>query len=50
VEMRLVIDTNANSALARADAGIIDIVERADTLFMPFIVIAELIAGFAMGD
>ena len=47
--LRLALDTNAYSAIAQADAAIIDIVERAESLYLPFIVVAELRAGFSVG-
>ncbi|OED44818.1 hypothetical protein AB833_00595 [Chromatiales bacterium (ex Bugula neritina AB1)] len=47
--MRLALDTNAYSGMTRADASIIDVLERADSLYLPFIVVAELRAGFSLG-
>jgi len=47
--MRLALDTNAYSAIAKGDPAIVDVVERADSLYLPFIVIAELRAGFSLG-
>ena len=47
--VRLALDTNAYSGIAQADASIIDIVERAESLNLPFIVVAELRAGFSLG-
>lgn len=47
--MRLALDTNAYSGIAQADVSIIDIVERAESVFLPFIVVAELRAGFSLG-
>jgi tRNA(fMet)-specific endonuclease VapC len=47
--MRLALDTNAYSGIARGDAAIINVVERAESIAVPFVVVAELRAGFAMG-
>ena len=47
--MRLALDTNRYVDLCRSDPGIRDVVERADAVFLPFVVLAELRAGFALG-
>src|ERR1700722_4288248 len=47
--MRLALDTNAYSAAARGDAKAVALVRTAERLTVPFIVLAELRAGFASG-
>ena len=47
--MRLALDTNAYTAMNRGRESIIDLIERADAVFLPFVVLAELRAGFAVG-
>jgi tRNA(fMet)-specific endonuclease VapC len=48
--MRLVLDTNAYVALKRGDSALIALLESADWLGLPSVVIGELMAGFLMGD
>jgi tRNA(fMet)-specific endonuclease VapC len=48
--MRICLDTNAYSAFKRGDADIIDLVETADEVSVPSIVLGELFAGFRMGS
>ena len=47
--MRICIDTNAYSDLHRGDAHIREILERADEILVPAIVIGELKHGFLRG-
>jgi tRNA(fMet)-specific endonuclease VapC len=47
--MKLAVDTNRYTDLARGDATTLTIVAAADELFLPFIVLAELRAGFVSG-
>ena len=47
--MRIALDTNAYSAMARGDESIVDTLGRADTVALPFVVLGELRAGFASG-
>ncbi|SRR6056297_4036789 len=47
--MRICIDTNIYSSLMRGDAETIDILEMADEISVPSIVLGELYAGFQMG-
>jgi tRNA(fMet)-specific endonuclease VapC len=47
--MRLALDTNRYTDLCRGDASVIDKVEQADEVWLPFIVVGELRAGFAVG-
>lgn len=47
--MRLALDTNRYTDLARGEAATVALVEHADGVFLPFAVLAELRAGFAVG-
>ncbi len=47
--MRLALDTNAYVDLCKGVNGTVRLVEEAERVFLPFVVIAELRAGFAMG-
>jgi len=47
--MRLALDTNRYTDLCRGDAVVVTLVERADEVRLPFIVLAELRAGFSIG-
>ena len=47
--MRIALDTSRYSDFARSDASIIRILESAEEVWLPFIVIGELRAGFALG-
>jgi tRNA(fMet)-specific endonuclease VapC len=47
--VRLALDTNRYTDLCRGQQSILDIVERADEIWLPFIVVGELRAGFAVG-
>jgi len=49
VALRLALDTNRYTDLCRGDASVIETVEFADEVWLPFIVIGELRAGFAVG-
>jgi tRNA(fMet)-specific endonuclease VapC len=48
--MRLALDTNRYTDLCRGDASVIETVELADEVWLPFIVMGELRAGFAVGS
>ena len=48
--MSICLDTNAYSAFKRGDAVVIDLVEAADEIAIPSIVLGELFAGFRMGS
>ena len=48
--MNLLIDTSAYSALQKGSRAIKKILENADQIYIPTIVIAELKAGFAFGS
>lgn len=48
--MRVALDTNRYTDLADDVAEVVETLSRADTIVMPFCTIAELRAGFAMGN
>jgi tRNA(fMet)-specific endonuclease VapC len=47
--MRLALDTNRYTDLCRGDASIVETIEHAQEVWLPFIVLGELRAGFAVG-
>lgn len=47
--MRLAIDTNRYRDLTDGDPDVVDVLERAEEIFVPFVVVAELRGGFAVG-
>ena len=47
--MRLALDTNRYTDLCRGETFVVEAVERADEVWLPFIVVGELRAGFAVG-
>ena len=47
--MRLALDTNRYTDLCRGEAFVVETVEQADQVWLPFIVLGELRAGFAVG-
>jgi tRNA(fMet)-specific endonuclease VapC len=48
--VRLALDTNRYTDLCRGDAVVIETIEHADEVWLPFIVVGELRAGFAVGS
>ncbi len=48
--MNLLLDTNAYSDFVRGDTTRIELIQTAQTIFLPLIVLAELRAGFAAGN
>lgn len=48
--MRLALDTNRYTDLCRGDATVIETVEVADQVWLPFVVLGELRAGFAVAS
>jgi tRNA(fMet)-specific endonuclease VapC len=48
--VRLALDTNRYTDLCRGNASVIETVEHADEVWLPFIVLGELRAGFAVGS
>lgn len=47
--MRIALDSNRYNDLITGDEGVAGIVETADAVFLPFVVIGELRAGFGVG-
>jgi tRNA(fMet)-specific endonuclease VapC len=47
--LRLALDTNRYTDLARGVADVIEVAEFAEAIFLPFVVLAELRAGFSVG-
>ena len=47
--MRLALDTNRYTDLCRGEPSVIETVELANEVWLPFIVVGELRAGFAVG-
>lgn len=48
--MRLALDTNRCTDLCRGIRSVVETVERADEVWLPFIVLGELRAGFAVSS
>jgi tRNA(fMet)-specific endonuclease VapC len=49
VAVRLALDTNRYSDLCRDETEVVALVEHAESVFLPFVVLAELRAGFSIG-
>jgi tRNA(fMet)-specific endonuclease VapC len=47
--VRVALDTNGYVAFCRGEEGTVDLLEKADSIHLPFVVLAELRAGFAVG-
>jgi tRNA(fMet)-specific endonuclease VapC len=47
--VRLALDTNRYTDLSRGNSDVMEVVESADEVWLPFIVLAELRAGFSLG-
>src|ERR1700730_17153343 len=47
--MRLALDTNRYSDLCRGTPEVVTLAEHAEAVLLPFVVLAELRAGFAVG-
>ncbi|HXX13385.1 MAG TPA: type II toxin-antitoxin system VapC family toxin [Candidatus Eremiobacteraceae bacterium] len=47
--MRLALDTNRYTDLCRGNVSVVEAIEFADEVWLPFIVLGELRAGFAVG-
>ena len=47
--MRLALDTNRYTDLCQGVAGVTTLAESAEVVFLPFVVLAELRAGFSIG-
>ena len=48
--MRLALDTNRYTDLCRGDVSVVETIETADEVWLPFIVVGELRGGFAVGS
>jgi len=48
--VKLALDTNRYTDLCRGDVSVVEMVELADEVWLPFIVLGELRAGFAVGN
>ncbi len=48
--MRVALDTNRYRDLCDGELAVVSILEQAETISVPFVVIAELRAGFAVGS
>ena len=48
--MKLALDTKRYTDLCRGDVSVVEMVELADEVWLPFIVLGELRAGFAVGN
>jgi tRNA(fMet)-specific endonuclease VapC len=48
--VRLALDTNRYTDLSRGEASVVKTLELADEVWLPFIVMGELRAGFAVGS
>lgn len=47
---KILLDTNAYTSLLRGDEKILEVLGEADSIFMPVVVIGELLAGFRGGS
>lgn len=47
--MRVALDTNGYVGFCRGEPETVDLLEKADSIHLPFVVLAELRAGFAVG-
>lgn len=48
--MRLTVDTNAYTAFCRDEAQVLQLMETADEILIPAVVIGELVSGFVQGS
>jgi tRNA(fMet)-specific endonuclease VapC len=48
--MKLALDTNRYTDLCRGDRSVVEMVEHAEVVWLPFIVLGELRAGFTYGN
>ena len=47
--MKIALDTNTYTDAARADPKAMEVLQSADEIYLPFVVIAELRSGFSLG-
>jgi tRNA(fMet)-specific endonuclease VapC len=50
VAVKLALDTNRYTDLCRGDVSVVETIELAEEVWLPFIVLGELRAGFAVGS
>jgi tRNA(fMet)-specific endonuclease VapC len=50
VAVKLALDTNRYTDLCSGNASVVETIERADQVWLPFIALGELRAGFAVGS
>jgi tRNA(fMet)-specific endonuclease VapC len=50
VAVKLALDTNRYTDLCRGDMSVVETIEQAEEVWLPFIVLGELRAGFAVGS
>jgi len=48
--MRIALDTNRYTDLCSGDRKVLECLQYAESIYLPFVVLGELRAGFAMGD
>jgi tRNA(fMet)-specific endonuclease VapC len=48
--MRIALDTNKYTDFGRGDADVVELLETAESVYLPFVVVGELRAGFAVGS
>jgi len=48
--VKLALDTNRYTDLCRGDMSVVETIEQAEEVWLPFIVLGELRAGFAVGS
>ena len=48
--MKIALDTNRYVDFARGDVGVVDMLEQAEEIHVPLVVLGELRAGFAVGS
>jgi len=47
--MKLALDTNRYTDLCQGNPEVVRVLEEAETIYVPFVVVAELRAGFSIG-
>jgi tRNA(fMet)-specific endonuclease VapC len=47
--VRIALDSNRYTDFAKGERGVVEILETAEAVFVPFVVLAELRAGFSVG-
>jgi tRNA(fMet)-specific endonuclease VapC len=49
MEVKIALDTNRYTDMCRGIESVVETIEQADYIYIPFVVLAELRAGFAVG-